>query len=154
MYVCIYAHTYVHTAKRCLDPPRTTLQFTHALHTATSTSAIICIPDTVLYMRIEHQALHAYTCKHACIQQTAPFYCERARSFGASECEVSVQARTSNTLELARSETLLSQRSFEYARSVNCTIFTVSVRKVLMRACAKFQCERARAYLNLRCKRT
>ena len=45
-----YAHTYVHTAKRCLDPPRATMfrgqrregvvLFTHAPHTATSTSAI------------------------------------------------------------------------------------------------------------------
>ena len=38
--ICVYAHTYAHTAKGWLDPPRTTLQFAHALHTATSTSAI------------------------------------------------------------------------------------------------------------------
>ena len=36
--------------------------------------------------------------------------------------------------ELACSETLLSQCSFEYAHSENCTIFTVSVRKVSVRA--------------------
>ena len=38
--ICAYAHTYAHSAKGWLDPPHTTLQFTHALHTATSTSAI------------------------------------------------------------------------------------------------------------------
>ena len=53
---------------------------------------IICIPDTALYMHIKHQAPHAYTCKHACIEQTAHFHCERQQNFSASECEVSVRA--------------------------------------------------------------
>ena len=58
--------------------------------------------------------------------------------------------------ELARSEVLLMQRSFEYAHSENCTVFSASVREVSVRACAKFHCERARvhAHLRLQCKRT
>ena len=53
---------------------------------------IICIPDTTLYIHIKQQAPHAFTCKHACIQQTAHFHCQRAQGFSASECEVSVRA--------------------------------------------------------------
>ena len=54
--------------------------------------SIICIPDTALYIHIKHQAPHAYTCKHACIEQTTHFHSERGQSFSASECEVSVRA--------------------------------------------------------------
>ena len=39
-------------------------------------------------------------------------------------------------IHTSRSETLPSQRSCEYAHSENCTIFTVSVRKVSVQACA------------------
>ena len=96
----IYAHTYAHTAKRCLDPPRATLfgaqhregvvQFPHAPHTATSSSAItltktrmhciICILAIALHERIRHQAHHAYTSMPV-YNRLRYFQCECARSF-------------------------------------------------------------------------
>ena len=100
--ICAYAHTYAHSAKGWLDPPHTTLQFTHALHTATSTSAIT--PTKMI-------------------------------------CAASSAYQIPRAIHTSRSETLLSQLR-EYTHSKNCTIFTVSVRKVSVQACAKFHCER------------
>ena len=58
-----------------------------------------------------------------------------SRSVASSTLAVKT-APFSNMHERARSETLLSQCSFEYARSENCTIFTVSVCEVSLQACA------------------
>ena len=58
--ICVYAHTYAHTAKGCLDPPRTTLQFAHALHTATTTSAIT--PTKQICAASSAYQIPRYTC--------------------------------------------------------------------------------------------
>ena len=86
----IYAHTYAHIAKRCLNPPQATMfgaqrregvvQFAHALHTATSTSAITAT-NNMCAASSAYQIPH-YTCvltsgalcihmQAVCIQQTA-----------------------------------------------------------------------------------
>ena len=109
-YICAY--TYAHTAKRCLDPPRATMfgaqrsegvvQFAHALHTATSTSAItptkgICAASSAYqiprYPCVLHIRRPMYT--HASMpvyNELHDFQFERARSFSASVFETSVQA--------------------------------------------------------------
>jgi len=58
-------------------------------------------------------------------------------------------------IHTSRSETLLSQRSCEYAQSENCTIFTVSVCKVSLRACASAFETSVQAHLKFQmCSRT
>ena len=109
----VYARTCDHTAKCCLDPPRTTtfgahrregvVQFAHALHTATSTSAIaptknICAAlfayQILRYISVLNMRRPMHT--HASmLNKLHQFHCERARSFSASRCEVSVRACTS-----------------------------------------------------------
>ena len=91
---------------------------------------MICILGSALYIHIKHQVPHAYKCEHACIEQTAHFHCARAQSFSASVCEVSVRVcasardsgaratEVSNMHELARIETVLSQRSFAHSETL------------------------------------
>ena len=100
----------------------------HTLHATTRTCAIahICPYRTIVTVSMREVSLRA----------CANFHCECARAylnFGASV------PKSSNTLEHARSDTSLSQRSFEYARSENCEraqFFSASVCEVPLRACA------------------
>ena len=149
VYIYICAHTYAHTAKRCLDPPCTTLQFAHALHTATSTSAVTPTKN-VCAASPAYQILR-YTCvlnvrrpmhTHASMpvyNKLRHFHCECAQSFSASVCEVSVQASSIPKYQIrlsslavklcirsVASSTLvklqvLSQRSLESTGSLNRT---------------------------------
>ena len=129
------AHTLHATTRTYPNPnPNPTLHATTRTWAIAPTCAVahICPYRTIVTVSVREVSLRA----------CAKFHCECARAylnFGDSV------PKSSNTLEHARSETSLSQRSFEYARSENCTIFTVSVREVSVRACAKFQCERVRS---------
>ena len=119
---CMYIYTYAHTAKRCLDPPRTTPQFAHALHTATSTSALT--PTKNICEASSAYQIPRYTCV---LNIRRPMHTH------------------------ARMPVYNKLHNFHYERARS---FTVSVRQVSVRVCAKFQCEHVRAYLRLRCKRT
>ena len=115
MHICIYAHTYARSAKRCLDPPRTTLEFAHALHTATSTSAIT--PTKNICAASSAYQIPRYTCvlnirRHMHTHASMPVY-NKLHHFSASVCEVSVRVCARFHCERARTCTSVFDTSVQ-----------------------------------------